>query len=248
MYFIFLFSLYKGAWTGLEYEYAQLCLNQSMVSTALSGIDSHFILCLRVCSFISVFFRDVWFYTALTFFYLRFFCSHCTFSGLVLTDTREKYDGTRRSPWNEIECGDHYVRPMAAFTFFEFASGQVRSTSLSVALNYDIDIQCLCCNLLLLCVGVLCALFFPAWWLLKKSFQAPYGDTSICLGIFHKKKNDVCQGDCVSLYWRHDVTSPELSWVNQDYCDLKLIRIRWYGLKMWLASNFSIQDHPWITH
>ncbi|CAH3116002.1 unnamed protein product, partial [Pocillopora meandrina] len=68
----------EGAWTGLEYEYAQLCLNQSMVSTALS----------------------------------------------VLTDTREKYDGTRRSPWNEIECGDHYVRPMAAFTFFEFASGQ----------------------------------------------------------------------------------------------------------------------------
>ena len=59
MYFIFLFSLNKGAWTGLEYEYAQLCLNQSMVSTALSGIDSHFILCLRVCSFISVFFRDV---------------------------------------------------------------------------------------------------------------------------------------------------------------------------------------------
>ena len=52
MYFIFLFSLNKGAWTGLEYEYAQLCLNQSMVSTALSGIDSHFVLCLRVCLFI----------------------------------------------------------------------------------------------------------------------------------------------------------------------------------------------------
>lgn len=46
-------------------------------------------------------------------------------SFLVLTDTREKYDGTRRSPWNEIECGDHYVRPMAAFLFFELASGQV---------------------------------------------------------------------------------------------------------------------------
>ena len=44
---------------------------------------------------------------------------------LVLTDAREKYDGTRRSPWNEIECGDHYVRPMAAFLFFELASGQV---------------------------------------------------------------------------------------------------------------------------
>ena len=40
MYFIFLFSLYKGAWTSLEYEFAQLCLNQLMVSTALDGIDS----------------------------------------------------------------------------------------------------------------------------------------------------------------------------------------------------------------
>ncbi|PFX22524.1 hypothetical protein AWC38_SpisGene12961 [Stylophora pistillata] len=68
----------EGAWTGLEYEYAHLCLSQSMDTTALR----------------------------------------------VLTDTREKYDGTRRSPWNEIECGDHYVRPMAAFTLFELASGQ----------------------------------------------------------------------------------------------------------------------------
>ena len=207
MYFIFLFSLNKGAWTGLEYEYAQLCLNQSMVSTALSGIDSHFILCLRVCSFISVFFRDVWFYTALTFFYLRFFCSHCTFSGLVLTDTREKYDGTRRSPWNEIECGDHYIRPMAAFTFFEFASGQVRSTSLSVALNYDIDIQCLCCKLLLLCAAVLRALFFPAWWLLKKVFKHLTETHLSAQGFFIKKRMMSVKG-IVSFFtdvttWRH---------------------------------------------
>ncbi|CAB4013590.1 Hypothetical predicted protein [Paramuricea clavata] len=34
-----------------------------------------------------------------------------------------KYDGTRRSPWNEIECGDHYTRAMAAFLYFEIASG-----------------------------------------------------------------------------------------------------------------------------
>ena len=143
-----------------------------MVSTALSGIDSHFVLCLRVCSFIRCLISGcLTLHPSYISFCLRFFCSHCTFSGLVLTDTREKYDGTRRSPWNEIECGDHYVRPMAAFIFFEFASGQVRSTSLSVALNYDIDIQCLCCKVLLLCASVLCALFFPAWWLLKKVFK-----------------------------------------------------------------------------
>ena len=50
MYFIFLFLLYKGAWTSLEYEFAQLCLNQLMVSTALDGIDS-----LSVFFFLSIF-------------------------------------------------------------------------------------------------------------------------------------------------------------------------------------------------
>ena len=156
-----------------------------------------------VCAFVhsyGVLFQDVWLYTLPISFCLRFFCSHCTFSGLVLTDTREKYDGTRRSPWNEIECGDHYIRPMAAFTFFEFASGQVRSTSLSVALNYDIDIQCLCCKVLLLCAAVLCALFFPAWWLLKKVFKHLTETRLSALGFsLKKKKNDVFQGDCVFL-------------------------------------------------
>ena len=48
--FIFLFSLYKGAWTSLEYEFAQLCLNQLMVSTALDGIDSLSVF--FVCAFV----------------------------------------------------------------------------------------------------------------------------------------------------------------------------------------------------
>jgi hypothetical protein len=43
----------------------------------------------------------------------------------VLTEAREKYDGTRRSPWNEVECGDHYSRQMGGFLLFEIASGQV---------------------------------------------------------------------------------------------------------------------------
>ncbi|XP_057299681.1 uncharacterized protein LOC130630273 [Hydractinia symbiolongicarpus] len=48
-----------------------------------------------------------------------------TLEGLdVLKKTREMYDGTRRSPWNEIECGDHYSRPMSAFSLFVIASGQ----------------------------------------------------------------------------------------------------------------------------
>ncbi|KXJ22379.1 uncharacterized protein LOC110252569 [Exaiptasia diaphana] len=68
----------EGAWSGLEYEFAALCLYEG-----LNDIAIH-----------------------------------------VLTDTRNKYDGTRRSPWNEIECGDHYARPMSSFLLFETASGQ----------------------------------------------------------------------------------------------------------------------------
>ncbi|XP_065657388.1 non-lysosomal glucosylceramidase isoform X2 [Hydra vulgaris] len=42
----------------------------------------------------------------------------------VLEKTRYFYDGTRRSPWNEIECGDHYARPLSSFALFHIASGQ----------------------------------------------------------------------------------------------------------------------------
>jgi non-lysosomal glucosylceramidase len=41
----------------------------------------------------------------------------------ILADVRDRHDGTRRSPWNEVECGDHYVRPMASWALLEAASG-----------------------------------------------------------------------------------------------------------------------------
>jgi len=43
----------------------------------------------------------------------------------VLELTRQLYDGTRRSPWNDIECGDHYARSMSSFTLLTLISGQV---------------------------------------------------------------------------------------------------------------------------
>jgi non-lysosomal glucosylceramidase len=36
---------------------------------------------------------------------------------------RDRYDGTRRNPYNEIECGDHYSRAMAGWTVLEALSG-----------------------------------------------------------------------------------------------------------------------------
>jgi non-lysosomal glucosylceramidase len=44
--------------------------------------------------------------------------------GLTITrTTRGRQDGTRRSPWNEVECGDHYARPMSSWTLLDAALG-----------------------------------------------------------------------------------------------------------------------------
>jgi non-lysosomal glucosylceramidase len=48
--------------------------------------------------------------------------AHCMFEGMtdtglrLLRALRGRYDGSRRNPWNEIECGDHYARAMAGFS------------------------------------------------------------------------------------------------------------------------------------
>ncbi|HZQ05831.1 MAG TPA: GH116 family glycosyl-hydrolase [Anaerolineae bacterium] len=39
--------------------------------------------------------------------------------------TRQRYDGRKQNPWNEIECGDHYVRALASWSLLEAALGYV---------------------------------------------------------------------------------------------------------------------------
>jgi len=41
----------------------------------------------------------------------------------ILTGLRARYDGTRRNPYNEIECGDHYSRAMAGFSVLDAWTG-----------------------------------------------------------------------------------------------------------------------------
>jgi uncharacterized protein (DUF608 family) len=42
----------------------------------------------------------------------------------ILRGVRTRYDGRERSPWNDIECGDHYARAMSSWTLLEAAAGQ----------------------------------------------------------------------------------------------------------------------------
>ena len=36
---------------------------------------------------------------------------------------RERYDGNKRNPYNEIECGSNYARPMASFALLPIYAG-----------------------------------------------------------------------------------------------------------------------------
>jgi hypothetical protein len=41
----------------------------------------------------------------------------------IVEAVRARYDGRKQNPWNDIECGDHYVRAMASWSLIEAASG-----------------------------------------------------------------------------------------------------------------------------
>ncbi len=55
--------------------------------------------------------------------------AHCLLEGMqeeglkIIAALRIRYDGTRRNPYNEIECGDHYARAMAGWSVLEAISG-----------------------------------------------------------------------------------------------------------------------------
>jgi Glycosyl-hydrolase family 116, catalytic region/beta-glucosidase 2, glycosyl-hydrolase family 116 N-term len=55
--------------------------------------------------------------------------AHCRFEGLVsesdtvLAAVRARQSGLRRNPFNEIECGDHYVRAMSAWSLLQASTG-----------------------------------------------------------------------------------------------------------------------------
>ncbi len=55
--------------------------------------------------------------------------AHLIFRGFVeeglaiVKGTRDRYDGSRRNPWNEVECGAHYARAMASWSLLLALAG-----------------------------------------------------------------------------------------------------------------------------
>jgi non-lysosomal glucosylceramidase len=55
--------------------------------------------------------------------------AHCVMEGLadegmrIVAALQARHDGTRRNPFNEIECGDHYVRAMAGWSLLDAWTG-----------------------------------------------------------------------------------------------------------------------------
>jgi hypothetical protein len=53
----------------------------------------------------------------------------CLYEGLprqaeeIVAAIARRHDGTRRNPWNEVECGDHYARAMSSYSLLLAASG-----------------------------------------------------------------------------------------------------------------------------
>ncbi|GMV97223.1 MAG: hypothetical protein AMXMBFR83_15810 [Phycisphaerae bacterium] len=41
----------------------------------------------------------------------------------IVCAARERYDGTKKSPWNEIECGDYYARALSSWSLLLAAQG-----------------------------------------------------------------------------------------------------------------------------
>ena len=41
----------------------------------------------------------------------------------ILRSARQRYNGARRSPWNDVECGDHYARALSSWALLDAAAG-----------------------------------------------------------------------------------------------------------------------------
>ncbi|MGE5529151.1 MAG: hypothetical protein ACM3X6_08415, partial [Patescibacteria group bacterium] len=65
----------------------------------------------------------------------------------IVKAVRDRHDGYRRNPWDEVECGHHYARSMASWALLTALSGfrydmTAGEVSFAPAVNAD-DFACL---------------------------------------------------------------------------------------------------------
>lgn len=61
----------------------------------------------------------------------------------IVKAVRERHDGYRRNPWNEVECGHHYVRSMASWALLAALSGfKCDMTIKTICFNPVINEEC----------------------------------------------------------------------------------------------------------
>jgi hypothetical protein len=72
----------------------------------------------------------------------------CLYSGLtdealqLIRAVRQRYNGARRSPWNDVECGDHYARALSSWSLLDASCGYhcdacTQSLTIAPRLNPD---------------------------------------------------------------------------------------------------------------
>lgn len=69
----------------------------------------------------------------------------------IVQAARARHDGVKRSPWNEVECGHHYVRSMASYGVLTALTGfqcdaVTKTLSFAPALNQDAFAGFFCCG------------------------------------------------------------------------------------------------------
>jgi uncharacterized protein (DUF608 family) len=109
--------------------------------------------------------------------------SHLIYEGFfdkaltIVEAVRNRYNGVKRNPWNEVECGNHYVRSMASWGLLLAASGfgyDLTRGEISFAPNVpSADFTCFFSTAK--CWGLYQQYKDPAGGALKRSVEILYG-------------------------------------------------------------------------